>query len=222
MTQAATAAAAAPTTLALMRTLVGVGMGCALLIVSVHEATAPIIADNHAAARRAAVLKVVPGSARGQGFALEASAFSPRDDAPTLFAAYDEGGNLKGLAIEAQAMGYQDEIRVLYGYDLGRQAIVGLSVLESRETPGLGDKIETDPAFLDNFVQLDVSLDAEGDALAHPLKLTPRGQRAGPGQIDAITGATISSRAIADMLAESIARWAPLLQARRGDFEEAP
>ena len=46
-------------------------------------------------------------------------------------------------------MGYQDVIRILlYGYSPEHQAIVGMRVLESRETPGLGDKIEKDPAFL--------------------------------------------------------------------------
>ena len=45
-------------------------------------------------------------------------------------------------------MGYQDVIRVLYGYSFDTEAIIGIRVLESKETPGLGDKIETDPDFL--------------------------------------------------------------------------
>ena len=47
-----------------------------------------------------------------------------------------------GLAVEAQGMGYQDVIRVIYGYSFEQDAIVGIRVLESKETPGLGDKIE--------------------------------------------------------------------------------
>ena len=36
-------------------------------------------------------------------------------------------------------MGYQDVIHVLWGYSITEEAIVGLKVLESRETPGLGE-----------------------------------------------------------------------------------
>ena len=45
-------------------------------------------------------------------------------------------------------MGYQDVIRVLYGYSFAEEAVVGIRVLESKETPGLGTRIETDPDFL--------------------------------------------------------------------------
>ena len=47
-----------------------------------------------------------------------------------------------GSPIEAQGMGYQDVIRVLYGYSFADEAIIGIQVLESQETPGLGDRIE--------------------------------------------------------------------------------
>ena len=59
-----------------------------------------------------------------------------------VFAGYDDNDQLVGLAIEAQAMGYQDVIRLIYGYSFEAQAIIGIRVLESRETPGLGDRIE--------------------------------------------------------------------------------
>ena len=64
----------------------------------------------------------------------------------------------KGIAAEAASKGYADTVRVLYGYDLKCQCIVGIGVVSMRETPGIGDKILTDAAFLKNFEALDVHL----------------------------------------------------------------
>jgi electron transport complex protein RnfG len=76
---------------------------------------------------------------------------------------------------------------------------VGFYVLESKETPGLGDKIEKDTNFLANFRALDVSLNDNMSGLKIPWfrsKLAPRKIH---GRVDAISGATISSWAIGDM-----------------------
>ncbi len=108
-------------------------------------------------------------------------------------------------------MGYADIIRVLYGYDPRRQSIVGLRVLESRETPGLGDKIETDQSFIANFAAPDVSLNADGTGLANPIEATKHGEKTHLWQVDAITGATISSFAIAEILRNSATTWVPRL-----------
>ena len=139
-----------------------------------------------------------------------------------VHAGYDEGGRLVGLAVEAEGMGYQDVIRVLYGYSFERDAVIGFRVLESRETPGLGDRIETDPAFLANFERLDVSLDEAGAAPLHPVESVKHGQKQHPWQVDGITGATISSVAIADILRNSTAWWIPRIRRSLDDFREAP
>jgi Na+-translocating ferredoxin:NAD+ oxidoreductase subunit G len=49
----------------------------------------------------------------------------------------------------------------LYGYNPSTQTVVGFYVLESKETPGLGDKIEKDENFLANFRELSVALSAD-------------------------------------------------------------
>lgn len=190
------------------RAMVGIGMLCALLIVGVFLYTAPVIERNHAAALEQAVLKVVPGAAT----------FRRHDLEQPVYAAFDAQGNLAGIALEAQGMGYQDTVRILYGYDPRRQAIVGMRVLQSRETPGLGDRVETDPAFLANFVALDVSLTPGGGSLAHPVELVKPGEKTAPWQIDAISGATITSAAIAKMLAQSAAHWMPLLYKKQEEL----
>lgn len=196
----------------LYRAMVGVGIVCALLIVAVYLSTLEVIARNHAAALERAVLEVVPGAVR----------FARHDLGLPVYAAFDADDRLAGIALEAEGMGYQDTVRILYGYDPAREAVVGMRVLQSRETPGLGDRVETDPAFTANFDALDVRLAADGAQLAHPIELVKPGEKTAPWQIDAISGATITSRAIADMLAASTARWIPQLHRQRAALSLAP
>lgn len=208
----------------LYRALVGVGVICSLLIVAAYRITLPIIHDNQVAARQAAILQVLPQAKTTQAFALQDDGrFAPAgaaDAGKLVFAGYDADGKLVGVAVEAQGMGYQDLIRVLYGYAPGQQAIVGIRVLDSRETPGLGNRIESDPQFLANFTALDVTLDASGERLQHAIELVKGGTKSAPWQIDGITGATISSRAIADMLRASTGDWIPKIAARLEDLRQ--
>lgn len=196
------------------RAMVGIGLACGLLIVTVFVVTRPVIERNRAAARERAIFQVLPEARTvrafrlGAGGALEPAGSAQGDDG-VLFAAYDEGGALAGVAIEARGLGYQDVIRVLYGYVPERDAIVGIRVLESRETPGLGDRIESDPQFLRNFERLDVTLAPGGASLLHPIEAVKPGAKTEAWQVDTVTGATISSRAVATILRDSAASWVP-------------
>jgi electron transport complex protein RnfG len=199
------------------RALVGVGALCGLLIVSVFLATLPAIQANEAAYLERAVFKVLPGAIAKQSFALDDSGTlrpaRPGDSpARTVHAGYGPDGELVGVALPGQGMGYADTIRVLFGYAPGPETIVGMQVLASKETPGLGDKIEKDPAFLENFVALDVRLAADGSGLANPIEPVKSGEKTQPWQIDGITGATISSKAIANILGEGSQAWLPLVR----------
>ncbi|MCG8421321.1 MAG: FMN-binding protein [Proteobacteria bacterium] len=216
------------------RALVGIGLLCGLLIATVYRVTLPVIEANKAEALERAVFRVLPAARSSVSFAMDADGrFAQLDRGSRrnsghkadgaasgnrlVYAGYDEQGQLVGLAIEAEGMGYQDLIRILYGYSFDDRAIIGMRVLESRETPGLGDKIEKDATFLANFERLDVSLDNDG-AIAHPIEAVKRGEKVSPWQVDAITGATISSHAIADILRRSSIFWIPRVVGRRADF----
>jgi electron transport complex protein RnfG len=109
---------------------------------------------------------------------------------------------------------------MLYGYQPHRQIISGYQILDSRETPGLGARIETDEAFRKNFQTLDVILNTSGDALQNPIEIVKPGAKTKDWQIDTLTGATISSRTVAAMVAASAAQWIPKLQQRLQDFEQ--
>lgn len=138
-----------------------------------------------------------------------------------VHAGYDEHHHLVGVAIEAAGMGYQDMIHILYGYAPAADAVVGFQVLESKETPGLGDKIATSDAFLQNFQSLDVRLDAQGVAVQNPVTFVKPGEKRNAWEVDGITGATISSRAVAQILRESTRLWIPRLEAQLPVLENA-
>ncbi|TWT69110.1 FMN-binding protein [Crateriforma conspicua] len=214
-----------PGTVQIYSVLLGMGALCTLAIVGVFEFTLPIIQQNRIAQREAAILDVLPGATSSQTFDLGADNKSfdvpadPNAAGQPIYAGYDDDGNLVGLAIEASRMGYQDVIRMLYGYSPDRDAVIGTRVLESRETPGLGDRIEKDEAFLANFEALDVSVDQDSKQLRNKIEFVPSGEKTQPWQIDGITGATISSSTVAEMLRESTSQWVPLLKSRRNDFE---
>lgn len=174
-----------------------------LLLVLAYEATLPRIERNRAEALSHAVLEVVPGSIAMQkliwnGTALVVADGSEAKDTPAIYAAYGADRSFRGYAIPGEAAGFQDVIKLIFGFDPARRRIVGLRILESRETPGLGDKIYKDPAFGRNFD--DLSVEPEIVAVKHGLK-------AQPNEVDAITGATISSKAVVRILNLSDAEW---------------
>ena len=129
-----------------------------------------------------------------------------------VFLGYDENDELIGAVITARAMGYADYVTVLFSYSFEKQAIVGSKVLESKETPGLGDKVELEPHFLANFEALDARLNEDGTALANPIVTVKQGEKTEPWQVDGITGATITSEAIGVILNQGASEWVPLLE----------
>lgn len=211
--------------MAMYAAVVGIGLGCTTAVVAVYELTRPVIEARQLAFRQSAVLQVLPGAVRSEPFGwVEESGFrrlSREQDvaAADLFAGYDDQDQLVGLALETQGQGYQDTIRLLYGYSPGRQVILAMAVLESRETPGLGDRIESDPQFLSNFGQLDVQLSDGGDQLANPIQWVAPGEKTAPWQIDGISGATVTTRAVARMLETNSQMWLPRIRRHVADFE---
>lgn len=205
------------------RAVVGLGFLCGFIIVGVYEGTKPIIQRNRIEMREQAIKDVLPGAVTTQAFMLnEQEQFvtvpSAQENGGLLFAGYDESDQLVGLAIEAQGMGYQDVVRLLYGYSFESETILGIRVLESRETPGLGDRIESDPVFLKNFGTLDVRLTSDGSSVANPIEFVKPGEKTDDWQIDGISGATITSRATATLLRESSTSWLPKVNAQKDAF----
>ncbi len=195
--------AASPIRLILTLGLAGLFSG--LITVLVYEWTLPKIEAHRAEALRQAVFEVVPGAQkllalfRSEDGDWRAETPSARSGpAPDLFAAYDESGTFVGFALRGEGAGFQDVIRLLYGFDPEGKKLTGMRVLESRETPGLGDKIYKDPEFVAQW----------DDVRVEPaVELVKEATATGDNIIHAITGATISSRALVRIVNETNSNW---------------
>ena len=201
--------------LSIYRAIVGIGIFCALVIVIVFQSTAARIRDNQERFLAAAISDVLPATRTTVAVAVaEDGQLQPTVESQPLpvFLSYDEESELVGAVITGEGMGYQDNIRVLYSYFFDKNAIVGFKILDSKETPGLGDRVEIEPHFIANFEALDVRLNDTGDALDNPIITVKQGEKTEPWQIDGITGATITSEAIGDILNGSASTWAPILR----------
>jgi Na+-translocating ferredoxin:NAD+ oxidoreductase subunit G len=198
-----------------------VGFIAAVLLVATYLVTLPIIQENRAEYLAQSIKEVLPGAVRNVAFVVQdPGGFVPapaKSEGRRIFAGYDAADSLIGLAVEAQGQGYADIIRVLYGFDPVCRCVVGLKVLESKETPGLGDKIQKDANFVANFERLEMRTGAETT-----LELVKNGSKTEAWQIEAITGATVSSRAITDLLAKSTLSLLPVLDTHLEQLKTAP
>lgn len=117
----------------------------------------------------------------------EAETFRPVEGDPSWAVVSVEeglaGDRLVGYCITVDAPGYGDDIRLLVGVD-GEGTVTGLEVLSHAETPGLGAKAAEEP-FRAHF-----------RGMTGPVEVTK--QQPGPNEIEAISGATITTRAVAD------------------------
>ena len=100
----------------------------------------------------------------------------------TVYQIKDAQGNDLGAAVESTTMGFGGDLKVLVGFDT-KGTILGYTLLEHAETPGLGAKA-------DQWFQDNMKGDIVGENPAEPLTVSKDG-----GKVDAITASTITSRA---------------------------
>ena len=196
----------------LIGTLAGAGAIAGLLIVVAFQWAQPRILAHKAAVLEAAIQEVLhePASIRTL-FLLDGSLTGTAPagiDTTTLtrvYAGLDSAGNVVGYAILGAAPGFADVISLIFGYDATSKQLLGMKVLDNKETPGLGDKIVLDTTFVRAF-----------RGAATPLKGVKRGSGTGASnEVDLITGATISSRTVVSIVNRSLESTVPLLGAVR-------
>jgi electron transport complex protein RnfG len=162
----------------------------ALALAQVDGFTREPIRLAEARAQRQAVEAVLPSFA-----ALAADTVRPGlDDQVIYFTGRDSSGAVAGTAFTAvSGLGYSGEIEVMVGLDTAGR-VNGVRVLRHAETPGLGANY-TAPDVLDAFYG---GKDASTD-----WRVTKDG-----GDVDAITGATVTGRALCDAIDGGYRRWA--------------
>ena len=193
--------------------LTGISMLSGFLVVLTAQITAPMIAENQRIAIEKAIQQVVPGTVSNSKYRLLNGQLLPMEKGtkdPVIYAGFDADNKLLGIAAEGGAQGYAGMVNILYGYDPKCECIKGFKVLKMAETPGLGDKIITDANFQANF-PLDARVSREHIALANSIITVKNGSKKHDWEIDAISGATITSRAVGKALNQSAQKLLPEL-----------
>ncbi|BBO68060.1 hypothetical protein DSCA_19900 [Desulfosarcina alkanivorans] len=116
-----------------------------------------------------------------------------RDKAYSVYEARYQG-ELRGWVVKAKGQGYAGVIEILVGLSPGLKTITGVFVLDQKETPGLGNKI--------------ITTEWRGQFIGAPADrslMVVKGGAVQPGEIDAVTGATISSKSVAAMINVAVA-----------------
>lgn len=182
-------------------------LGLVLLIITavasgilayVNNLTKDKIAENKIMAEEMARSEVLPGTEKftKESITLPAAKVEPNplkkkaDDGPREFVYYkgtDASGKITGYTYVASKYGYSSEVKTMVGVNPD-MSINKIKVIEQAETPGLGANASTDE-FQNRFNGLSQS----------QLKVSKDG-----GQIESLTGATITSRAVTNSLAEGL------------------
>jgi len=166
--------------------LVVVGIFSGGVLVAVYNYASPLIEENDATALDEAIYRVLP----------EAESYKTIEkEGITLYEGLDGEGRVAGYAFKASGFGYQGVIDIIAAADTELKSLKGMEVLESSETPGLGAEITNEP-FKKQFRGLSVL----PDITFTKDKVTR------DNEIQAITGATISTRAVVEILNKEIAR----------------
>lgn len=168
----------------------------AVVLSIVFTLTAPAIEHHRQEVLRQAVLRVLPDARRFDVLVWDGRAWTPDpgpESAVRIYRGLTDQGRSCGFAVPAEGAGFMDSIKLIYGWDPDLKRISGMEVLESRETPGLGDKIAKDEAFLNSFTNL-----------ATNPQIVAAKERQADNQVDAISGATISSQAVVAIINQSL------------------
>lgn len=190
----------------LLLTLAIAGALSGWLVATVYDITLPAVKRYASARLEGAVREVLHAPVRWDTLYLvhdSLTRIAPAadlDQTPKAYVGYDVEGHRLGVAITAAEPGFQELVTLMIGFDPATGTLIGYTVVDQKETPGLGDKIERDSAFTGQFAgRLPPLTGVKG----HPGTT--------PSEVQTITGATISSRAVIRIINHAIERWRPLL-----------
>lgn len=183
-------------------------------LAAVYLVTKPSIDEQKSAKKAAALEKVLPGfDLKKNG--TEEVAVPVRNDKDTtkmdtvrVYMARQADGQLFGAAVESFTnKAFSGSFTIMVGFD-NEGNILGSEVIAAAETPGLGDKIkdEGNGSFRSQFPKMNPSQSN------FELKVKKDG-----GEVDAITAATISSRAYCDAVNRAAKAYAQAIEMKGGN-----
>ena len=165
--------------------LTGIGIIAGGLLATVDNWADPLIAANKKAETEAAIFRVQPEAKTYE--ALENTGFE-------VYRVKNENSDELGYALVYEGNAFQGKIRLICGLTEDLEKITAIEILEQVETPGLGTKVSEAP-FLDQFEQLQTSPNIKWIKNIEPSQ---------PNEVQAITGATISSRSVVAIINNGI------------------
>ena len=172
-------------------TLAVIAAICTALVASTYLLTAERIVANEQAWLERSLEPVLSGLVFDTGITdspliIPAPHELPGNDDAIVYRVYSAGAPVAALFVVTARDGYSGPIRLLVGID-AKGVVTGVHVLEHRETPGLGDGVETGKS--------DWVRQFEGRSLVDPTPSRWAINRDG-GAFDQLTGASITPRAI--------------------------
>jgi Na+-transporting NADH:ubiquinone oxidoreductase subunit C len=102
-------------------------------------------------------------------------------------------GPVAALVFKRAGVGLWGRMTAVIGLDAAARGVLGMVFTDQNETPGLGARI-VEPWFRGQF-----------RGKTPPFRLVPEGQSAAAGEVNAITGATITTRGVAEMIEKLLA-----------------
>jgi len=167
-------------------------------LAGLNSQLSPIIVANESKERAKAAKAIVPAADKAEELTVEWTMPDKQDPAKTVhhqavtYRVVDASGKLIAWAVPAQGKGYSstEPVKLLVAVTADGKRIIDYKVISSQETPGLGDKI-TRKEFRKRF---------EGKSPAEPLKAAKKSGGLAPNEVQAITGATISSQAVCSII----------------------
>jgi electron transport complex protein RnfG len=180
-------------------TIIGLASGGILAVV--YQWSLPKIQENQIRETDAAIFKVLPDT--------KAYDKIVKDDL-IYFECFDKRERRVGTAILCKGNGYQGEIKLMVGVNADFSKFTGMTILEQVETPGMGAKI-AEKKFQDQFKGLATKPPIEYVKAKAPEKpdeiQAVTGATISSNKIQAITGATISSRAVVNIINKTVKQW---------------
>jgi H+/Na+-translocating ferredoxin:NAD+ oxidoreductase subunit G len=114
---------------------------------------------------------------------------SVNDEQVLLFIGKKQGKDW-AIAYETVGQGFGGDLKVMVGYNIEQNNLTGIQIISHKETPGVGSRV-TENQFTKRFKGLNIDIEIAPDQC--------------PNQIDAISGATYSSKGVCEALQKSIA-----------------
>lgn len=162
--------------------LLGLALFFGLSLGAAQVMLEPRIRANQLAETTGQIPSLIPGAVSGEAV----------NEAKTEFRGMNADGKTLGWVVQIRGNGFSGPIDCLLGLSEDRKTVTGLYVLSQSETPGLGTRI-TKPEWLAQFI---------GCQVGKPVVLGK--------DVDGLSGATISSRAVVDVVDRNLNREKPL------------